>query len=253
MKTRMKTIPGPKTAFNDINTKAIEEAILRLSRRVKCTLSTPTLSYKEMLTLIAPTDQVEFLLHVREIADIGPYAARDTDAMLFTVFQKKEVRIEFGVSGDEGSPVMPRRPWIRNISETTSLITALNKSAHDFAGVAIEWGHVMTVFRVLNTICKTPAQVRYLWPSIVGIMSVNQDLDDARESIAVHTVPRTLPKIGLRLRKLCRDTSGIVATALLLPRLENEAYVVPDVRVNFVVDNNATEVEDGVFTYPVNN
>lgn len=240
------------------DTSAIDAAINSLCNRVKCTLTTPTISYTEMLRLIAPEEHVRFLLDCRKIAEVGRYAGRDSGQHTIARHRGKEVAIEFSVSGDENTPVMPSRMlWLDWFPDNRELAVELMRCAYLYADVAIDWGLVKTVFKYLNSHCRNPAQVHYLWPCITGIMSVNNDLDGLRQEIAPRTIPRDLPRLPPEVRALCRTTAATVALALMLPPLELEARREPNVRVTYTVDSGASVVcrdvdGDGVYTYPLN-
>lgn len=245
-------------AFKHKESNAIENAINQLCRRVKRTLSVPTISYREMLQLIAPADHIEFLLHARKIADLGRYVARSNGQKVITSQRGINVGVEFTVSGDEDSPVMPNRPlWLDHFPENRHLVNELVTRAEEYANVAIDWGLVKTVFKYLNTHCKTPAHVHYLWPSIVGLMSMDEDLEGLRQTIAPRNVPRGLPVLPPQVRVLCRQTAATIAMALMLPPLENDAIPDPDVQIEFMVDSGGVLVGtepsgDGIWTYPLN-
>lgn len=239
-------------AFGNSVTEAnIEAAITKLCNRVKCTLKTPVVSYREMLQLIAPAEHIEFLLNARRIGDIGRYPGRDSDQIVIANHRGVNVGVEFSVSGQDETPVMPYKPWLHHSPENKALINELVRCAKEFADVAIDWGVVKAVYKYLNKHCKSPAQVRYFWPSILGIMSLNEDLDDVRASIIEHTMPRGLPSLPPEVRALCRQTAGIVATALLLPPLEDEPHVPEDVTITFKADSGAMVV-GGYYVYPIN-
>lgn len=250
--------PRGNDAFTYKDTSRIEDAISTLCNRVKCTLKTPTITYREMLQLIAPPEHVDFLLRVREIADVGRYGGRDSGQLKIASHKGKDVSVEFSVTGYEGTPAMPNGPlWLNHFPENRALAVELERCSREYADVAIEWGLVKTVFKYLNKHCKTVAQVRYLWPSVLGIMSVKDDLDGLRRELTPLMVPRNLPSLPQEVRALCRQTSAIVATALLLPPLEEEPTAPKDVAITFNVDSSASHIVSAprgyeVFTYPIN-
>jgi hypothetical protein len=215
-------------------TAEIHNAMGKLRRRVMRTIKVPTISYREMLRLIAPAEHIETLMQARELIDIGRYTARTTDAKVYLRHRNNNVGVTFEVSGDLGTPAMPRTPiWLDHFPENRDLVLELSACGRQFADITIDWDEVEWVFRYLNQACSNPKQVRYLWPAIVGIMSVNEDLTSWRSQLSQHVIPASLPTLPLEVREKCKRTAATVAMALMLPPLEDDAMPTPDVEITF--------------------
>lgn len=223
-----------KTAFHPKIETKIANAINSLQTRVLRTLKTPTITYREMLRLIAPEEHIEFLLNARQIVDIDRYSGDKMDARVIAFHRGRNIAVTFEVSGNEESPVVPRNcMWLSQYGENKALVEALVSAAKQYIDVVIDWEEVLSVFKFLNGACTQPKQVRYLWPAINGIMSVDEDLAELRATLTQHVIPAHLPTLPLKVREKCKHTAAIVAMALMLPPLEDDAMALPDVEINF--------------------
>ena len=129
---------------------------------------------------------------------------------------------------------MPNRPlWLDHFPENRDLVAELVSCSKQWADIDIEWNEVNEMFEYLDTVCKNPAQVRYLWPAISGLMSMNEDLAPMRANLSQHVIPKSLPTLPVEVRQMCRRTAAYVATALMLPPLEEDVVPVPDVDITF--------------------
>lgn len=222
-----------KTAFHPKMVTEIHNAIRSLRTRVLRTLKVPTITYRELLQLIAPEEHIEVLMNARKIGNIGRYAASDTNTKIFLSHRNRNVGVKFDVNGEDG-PVMPRvMLWLDHFPCNRDLVMELSSCGKQYADIDIDWDEVLQVFNYLNNVCKNPAQVRYLWPAIGGLLSMRKELAGWRSQLAQHVLPKSLPTLPVEVRQMCRRTAATVAMALMLPSLEEEPYVVPDVEIEF--------------------
>lgn len=229
----MAKMKADKTAFHPKMEAHIHNAIDSLRRRVLRTMKLPTITYRELLQLIAPEDHIELLMTARKVADIGRYVARTTNTRVYLRHRNYNIGVTFEFNGDE-QPVMPRVPiWLDHFPCNRDLVMELGACGREFADIAIDWDEVSSVFNYLNHTCSNPAQVRYLWPAIGGILSMREELAGWRSQLSQHVLPKSLPTLPVKVRQLCRKTAATVAVALMLPPLEDDAIPVPDVHIEF--------------------
>lgn len=252
-------IAEPKRAFKSIVSERIENVIERLFQRSKRTLSVPKVTYKEMLNLIAPEDHHDVLMRARGICSLGFGGGINESAPINIIKHRGvDVSVEFQLNTRTG-PVMPNHTlWLNHFPINSDLALRLEKAACEYADVSINWGMVKMVFKYLNKHCQTAQQMRYLWPSVLGLMSLDDDLDDIRAELTPNPVPRNLPSLPLTVRNAMRYASATVAMALLLPPLENDAVAVKDVGVRFMAADSGGICVDrlsdgqGLWLYPMN-
>lgn len=238
-------------------TASLETSIDVLFERVRCTLKKPVVTYEELLRLIAPEDHIDVLMRARQIGDIGSYVGNETTDRLICRHRGTNIGVRFEVNGPN-APIIPRRClWLDHFPCNRDLVAALVASAKEHADVSIDWGYVKMVFKYLNQECDTPQQLRYIWPSVLGLMSLNDDLGVVRQELMHNVVPRKLPTLLPEVRALCKTTAATVTMALMLPPLESEPHSIPDVEIKFIADTGgqrkATKPDgDGVWFYPLN-
>src|SRR5690606_17637319 len=86
-----------------------------------------------------------------------------------------------------------------------------------------QWGDVRHVFDQLQDRLDTPAQMRYVWPSIMAIMDFSANLAEdesllkLRHKLLPLKVPQKLPLVPHELRALIRQTAATVTMSTLLP------------------------------------
>ncbi|WP_020095725.1 hypothetical protein [Methylobacterium sp. 285MFTsu5.1] len=88
--------------------------------------------------------------------------------------------------------------------------------------VGRDWCFANQVFYELNRRCSTPAQVRYFWPSIVGLLALSED-DKVRgkaDKLRAYKPPAGIPRVEKPLAEACRSASAIIAKGLLYPETE---------------------------------
>jgi hypothetical protein len=74
----------------------------------------------------------------------------------------------------------------------------------------------------MNEQCKTPVQVRYLWPSVLALAK-HANLENAAK-IEDYKEPSNIPSLPPGLRAALTKTAGTISTALLLDDPVNEEY-----------------------------
>ena len=88
--------------------------------------------------------------------------------------------------------------------------------------VGIDWCLVSAVFTELNRRCATPAQLRYFWPSIVGLLALCEDekVRAKAEKLRAYKPPSGIPFVEKPLVEACKTASTTVARGLLYPEPE---------------------------------
>lgn len=77
-------------------------------------------------------------------------------------------------------------------------------------------GLAQTVIDELNRRCTNPAQVRYLWPTILLLCSRHNALHDLGERIREFKVTRNAPSIPFGLREAMKESAAFLTAASLL-------------------------------------
>jgi hypothetical protein len=230
------------TAFAGRDTSPIQGACKTLARRCLRTVTPfPDLTYDDLLNLIAPEEKHVFLRGVRHHAALGRYDAATTGFLSIDGDSIFTLKIN---GNDRDAPLIPRQAKIQeswfNGSEKAE---QFKRHLRERIEVLQDWGRVLTVFNGLNDICTTPAQVRYMWPSVLALLDV-AGLDDLRSKIAPFKVPGTgsLPPCPLPLRVAIKKSSTTIAMASLLPKLEDQEP--PEQNVTIEIQQQSTKFHD---------
>jgi hypothetical protein len=89
--------------------------------------------------------------------------------------------------------------------------------------ISFEWGLVLTVFNGLNTpgYCSTPAQMRYVWPSVLqlALETGNDELAASLQNVSIRAGDKA--RIPTNIRHYVRETYDIVTKSIFL--IEHQA------------------------------
>jgi hypothetical protein len=90
------------------------------------------------------------------------------------------------------------------------------------AKVGRDWCLANNVFSELNRRCSTPAQVRYFWPSIVGLLALSDDekVRAKADKLRAYKAPSGIPPVEKAFVEACKSASAIIAKGLLYPEVE---------------------------------
>ena len=127
--------------------------------------------------------------------------------------------------------------------ELVSGITAWIANGGDASG---EFGRVHALFNMLNE-TMTKGQIRFVWPSILSILSVNPVLSETLKELQEVKVPTKQPELPRGLLAVCRKTATIVATASLIPSDVPD----PDIGAGYIEAANGQAYDEmglGAFT-----
>lgn len=112
----------------------------------------------------------------------------------------------------------PDSPALRKLTEWASWRLRMGQ----------DWGLVLAVLIKLNSLCGTPSELRFIWPSILPLLSFNEATRDAAVALEQFRTPRAFPTVPGPLLEASRHCAGVIAKALLLP---NPDLVRPDTPV----------------------
>jgi hypothetical protein len=195
-------------AFNYSASSQIKENIRTLYHRVKA-VSTIPLTHEQFASLFIPAEHREMY---REIATLAR-----TESACGTTFDWGSTRLWIQMNRHDGqNPLpIPRDVVLQHDAphELVSDITSWVANGGDASG---EFGRVHALFNILND-TMTKGQIRFVWPSILAILSVNPILSETLKELQEVKVPAKQPELPRGLLAACRKTAMVVATASLIP------------------------------------
>jgi hypothetical protein len=212
----------------------LDRAIDTLRERMK-RLNRVQFTHDEFLALFAPKEHWDILKTAADVADItaagGLHVSEYTNGS-----PVGEMTISFVVSA-AAAPLMPRNKSVLPHAPK-ELIDRLDA----WVAVEIEIGYgfarAKALLSWLEANCTTKDQMRFLWPSLLALCSLRPYLADLGDRIQEFKPQRSLPEMPMEVRAACKSTSGIIASAMMLPA-EEEPY-------NFPVEALLASVTNGV-------
>lgn len=206
-------------AFTRNAAHAIENTITALCNRTMAAVITmPAITYQQLLNMVADEQDHAILKQARSVLGLGYLENTSIYNMEFCQIGDRQVLVTFKTDGyDASAPALPQRP--KNYTHREPEIErALITAAGQLIDIMTEWARVKAVFTQLNELCSSPSQVRYYWPSILGILAhCGDDYQTLRSSIITAKPHRTSVQLPMGVREGCRKTAQTVAMATLLP------------------------------------
>jgi len=186
-------------------------------------------SHAEFLTMFAPEGHWEFLNSASEIAEVNASGGwRDSefnDPRFTEAFGSSHVRLMFQVHLiNNRAPLMPRNKVIL-ASIPQDVRDKLTSWVIERTEIMFNINRVRAVLSWLSTHCDSGPQIRFLWPSIIALASLNESTHDLGDRLRELRPPRSLPALPSEVKAGCRMASTTIASAMLLG--EPEAFTAP--------------------------
>jgi len=189
-------------------------------------------THDEFLALFAPKEHWPILKSASEVADVtsngGAHSGDLKDGRLdaeFVNYNFTVIRMPDG--GDP--PLSPRNHTVLK-KAPPELVTRLVEWTNQQLKIRYDFATAAALMEWMGSHCESKHQIRFLWPSLVAIASLQEHTADFADRIRDFKVPRSLPPMPAEVRAACKMTSGLIAGAMLLPE-EPEARAVPPVTV----------------------
>jgi hypothetical protein len=227
---------GPRsTAFTVGATADIQKALTGLYQSMQGTLVQPMLTHGELLAMFAPPEDQIILEQAPKIGAVSHYYAENSMSFTFPAHgvapeSPMPLGIMFFLNGDRKDlPLLPKVPTLQpGFYPRADEIKAWARARVE---LAFDWGLVRRYFDVLNRACGKPAQIRYLWPALVGVLRTCSDLQEALTRLEEFKRPSELPNFSQEFVEVGRRCTQIVATALIMKDVLPDAVPEPAVRL----------------------
>lgn len=170
-------------------------------------------TYDEFLHLLAPPEHHHILKTASEFAKIS--ADGGNASASFHSLKHGDVTLNFGVTTSDETPLLPRSCVVLK-SAPQELRAKLEAFVATEVEISLAFGKVVSLFDWLDEKCASKAQMRAIWPSIVPLLTLSHQTSDAAERVREFKPQRTLPHIPTEVRAACKETAGLIASAMLL-------------------------------------
>lgn len=219
------------SAFPEYKFAELDTAVTTLFQRMVATNPQPVLTSAELVSLFAPLEHRDMLRETPRISSSVSYRYREELKVKLGNLGLVEFELINRDDGD-GSALMPKNPAVQpdadpeKIAQITQWVTWRRDVGYQF-------GRVKGLLNRLDSYCKSPRQVRYVWPSVLALarMSSEDAMKDLANELEDFREPRNMPPISAEMREVCRKASTTVAGALLLEE-RPQAYHNPDVNID---------------------
>jgi hypothetical protein len=197
----------------------IEQSIAQLKTRLN-DLYNISFTHDEFLQLFAAEEDHRILKEAARVAwvnSVGGVHATEFNSHKFTeAWGSNTVHLNFHVNMvDNFAPLIPRNSVILQ-DAPSALIGKLTRWVLARVEQNFEMSTVNTLLWWMQNNCDNPAQIRFLWPSILSLASMHEETKDWGDRLREIRKPKTLPPLNLAVREACRSTAGIIASAGML-------------------------------------
>jgi hypothetical protein len=197
-----------KPVFNAAVMDAFNGATKVLFNRV-ISYNQPPFTQEDILTLLVPESDRDVLRRA-PIVGADNYMTNTCGPQWRTIY----LEIELRHLPNTARPLAPRSPILQE-DAPQELINRMDEWVHRRRAIGLEFARVDQVVKHLNGVCKLPSQVRYAWPSIVALASMNEFTQQIGRNLTTFKRPRSLPPIH-DIRESLQKASATVSSALLL-------------------------------------
>lgn len=222
---------APAVAFSGFNCHRVIGAIHNMATRIS-NMAKPTFTLEELSELFIPPPLQVYLRVAYEA--VQPLYQQDLRVSLGnrriegheTAVSAINTAVRFTWSYDKSPSAFFVPHGLQTIQETASpeLVEKFNDATNRMLRVSYEWGLVQWVFRSLNQpgYCSTPQQMRYIWPSILPILTQVAGYTPLVKELQVESARAgDKARAPTEVQPYLRTSYDIVTRAILL--LENEA------------------------------
>jgi hypothetical protein len=219
--------------FSNRHRYTINEVIKKLGRRM-LNINGLELTHKQFLDLFCTPDEVKILRQAEVIADVSGYNRNFTGCFKHQIVTEltggSELEIDFKLNSvsRHNAPICPRNRVIRPDADPKTIEQITSWVTHAI-GTGFAFSKTRALFGWFDSNCASKSTVRYYWPTIIALASEDNDTKDLGESLLGVKPPRSAPSLPPEVRAACRETSGVIAAARLLP--EEGPKAMPQVEV----------------------
>lgn len=191
---------------------AIDKTIEALRDRMIAHLR-PNLTYEDFLRLFVAPDE-------REICRLAPTVCnlyQTRSAAVPNALGLPLLSLHMDDSKGTSAPLIPKNLAIQD-DAPSELVARITPWVIERLSIGTDFGLVKVVLARLDHECTGgPSQLRYMWPSILSLCSLDENLTPFADAIRGLRQPKSIPSLPPEWRDACRQSAATIAAALLLP------------------------------------
>lgn len=224
---------------------ALDNIITHTMKPRLASLNPLTLTHDEFLELFADEGDRHILRTAATVASISSQGGFHHGTLKSEALNEKlrtrSCRVMFTVNiKDSYAPLLPRCDVVRP-DAPEHVMSKLTNWVVTTAQNNMEVNRVSRLLWWLHNNCQGASQVRYLWPSIITLCSMdetNENLQNFANRLRELRRPQSLPSMPPEVRDAFKKTASIVAALSLLPNTTPEPVAPPEVSVQ-ILGNDA--------------
>lgn len=199
-----------KTAFSEADTNSIRRSIA-LEQYKLISLYPCPLTLQDALELFVRPEHHEICIQAPKICDLPYSIVSQSVSLPFQIEPSIEFSFSYTSNPKNGSAVFlwPKYADRPHPSAPVHLLKKLNTYVEARVELGIQAGALLTVFDALNEVCRSPAEVAFVWPSITALTVDLPEKTKAR----LHRRVTSTPRVGPALRQVCQ---GAATTLMML-------------------------------------
>ena len=124
-------------------------------------------------------------------------------------------------SDGEHSPLLPdyarNRMGVDDGEAATAAREKVTKFVQTMADVQFAWMQVRGVVEHLNSICRSPAQFRAMFPAAASLFGPDEQFKSTVDQLRTFKSPSDLPGTSLEFRVAAREAAGLVTKTAMMP------------------------------------
>jgi hypothetical protein len=178
-------------------------------------------SHDEFLELFVSREHADMLKTVADIAHVGNSPggwlhAEFAHSRLTAALGVEKANLMFGVNPvKDYAPLLPRNNVVLE-SAPPEVLDRLADWVIERAEIGFNISRARLVYNWLNTKCKTANEMRFLWPSIVALCSLDERTQEYGAKLRDVKPPKAVAFLPPEVKEGCRKAAGTIASAMLL-------------------------------------
>lgn len=207
------------TAFNQGITSIVDEVINEYGKAMGKLIPVPVSAQEVLTSMLVDNDEYEFLKRAKSLGLRSP---------TYTSWVSVQVHdlCSIQLNGDLLNVPLPAQFHKRTMQLSSDKLAALKEFCERKMALSDHWTNTRMLFRYLNETCKSPQQVRYVMPSVVGLLSYDRRTRPLATKLTPIPTLRTKPVVHASMRPIIEASNRLISQAKLI--IDSKAPTSPE-------------------------
>ncbi len=197
------------TAFNQGVSSLVNEVISLYAKDMGKLITTEVTALEIVNSLFENEDELAFLKRAKELG------LRSTNYSSYINIQTHDL-CSIMVNTDVVGVPLPRNFEKRKMQLSDDRLALLKTYCERKLALSDHWTNVSLLFRYLNDTCSSAQQVRYIMPSVVGLLSYDKRTRGLASKLTPLPKLRAKPTIYPEMRPIIETSNRLIAQAKLI-------------------------------------